>query len=497
MTRTPTRQEQLERRSEQPAPSDEVTSCSADREPALHREADSHAAWGRIDEAWTGTVVQEERAMAKWAHWLTSALLLTVIMTAGCARSTGVAGWIEDEAVPVSDLCGSTPSARRICRSFDDARVVGLGEATHGQHESFEIKRALTMHLIKHHGYRIVAYEASASRALACDAYVSGASDDVDAAMRGFGMMIWDIEENAALLRALRAWNQEATPEQRVRFIGIDVQDAAACTKRLAALLDERWPQEAAEVRRIGGSVDGAIQKMMGGDRSSYDELVREHLRLNERLQNTITQGGLAERELKELRAVLREFEGVVQMALTNGRRDRAMAELLLAELEDSGPNAKAVLWAHNEHVTKSPMRFMASDELATGGHLAAALGQQYYAIGFAFGSGDFVANDVVEGTWIYRTYGVDEPPIGSLEFPFAEVVRTASLIDLRSESGDDEVEAWKLAGHGQRWAGGYRVPEDIREISRDADRLLPTYPRQSFDALLFLPRTTPSTPRS
>ncbi len=428
--------------------------------------------------------------------WLMGVMVLAAIWTAGCTRSTGVAGWIADGAVPISDLGATTRSARGICRSFDDARVVGLGEATHGQHESFETKRAITMHLIRHHGYRIVAYEASASLAMACEAYVSGASDDLNAAMRGFGMMIWDIEENAALLRELRAWNDQATPEQRVRFIGVDVQDAEACTRRLAASLDRRWPGEAAEVRRIGGSVDDAMQKMMGGDRAEYDELVREHLGLHERMQGAITASQLTASEVRELRALLREFEGMVQRGLTNGRRDRAMSDVLLGELADSGPNAKAVLWAHNAHIAKSPMRSMGTEELAAGGHLANALGTRYYAIGFAFGSGAFLANDMADGKWIYRTYGVDEPPVGSLEFPFAGIVQTPSLIDLRSDSGDAEVEAWKIAGHGQRWAGGYRVPEGIREISRDVNNLLPTYPSEAFDALVFLPQTTPSTPR-
>lgn len=421
------------------------------------------------------------------------------VALAGCSSSPrpgGVSGWIAENAVPVPELGTAAAGASELRRAFDRARVVGLGEATHGQHESFELKRTLTMHLIRSHGYRIVAYEASASRAAACDAYVSGASDDLNAAMRGFGMLIWSVEENAALLRDLRAWNQQVPPEQRVRFVGIDVQDAAACAKRLAGLLEGRWPSEAAAARSISQRLDGTVQKMFGGDRTAYDDLVREHLGFAERVQQAIAQEPPPEAVMVELRSALREFEGSVQMYLTNGRRDRAMAEMMLGVLEDSGPDAKAVLWAHNGHVTKSPLRYMGSDELAAGGHLAAALGEKYYAIGFAFGSGEFAANDAADGKWIFRTYGVDEPPAGSLESWFMAAVREPSVIDVRSDSGDPEVEQWKLAGHGQRWAGGYKVPEDIREISRDVSKLMPTFPREAYDALVFLPRTTASTPR-
>lgn len=412
----------------------------------------------------------------------------------GCAPAWprgDVSGWITHTAVPIREL--ESGGDLEIGNRFAHARVVGLGEATHGQHESFKTKRAVTMHLIRNHAYRIVAYEASATKAAACDAYVSGTSDDLDAAMRGFGMLIWTIEENAALLRDLRAWNSQASPSQRVRFVGIDVQDTASA-ERFASALEKRWPSDATLVRSIGSRLEAATQKMFGGDRADYDNLVRETIELIDRVRPAIDHT-LDPAHGLDLRSALREFEGTVHMYLTPGRRDRAMADLTLGVLEDSGPDARIVLWAHNGHITRSPLRYLGSDELAAGGHLAKALGDRYYGIGFAFGSGDFIANDQDSGKWIFRTYRIDAPPVGSLEHSFANL-REPSLLDLRRDSGDPAIEAWKRAGHGQRWFGGYRVPADVTEISRDASKLMPTYPGEAFDALLYLPRTTASTPR-
>ena len=426
---------------------------------------------------------------------ITAALALT--SCTNTSQHGGVSEWISQSAVPIRALSTTNDTGSDIRRAFDLAQVVGLGEATHGQHESFEIKRSLTMHLIKNHGYRVIAYEASASKAAACEAYVSGASDDLDSAMRGFGMLIWSIEENASLLRELREWNQNASPEQRVRFAGIDVQDAKACGARLAGLLDDRWSSDAAAVRSIYERLDGTVQKMFSGDRAAYDDLVRESIELVNRVRSAAAQGRLSQRQLADLRSALREFEGCTQMYLTPGRRDQSMAEMTLGLLDEPGQNNKIVLWAHNGHVTKSPLRYLGSDELAAGGHLAKALGNKYYAMGFAFGEGDFVANDLDGDKWIFRTYSIDAPPIGSLESWFTPIVQEASVIDIQRNSGDPEVEQWKLAGHGQRWFGGYRVPENAREITRDASKLMPTYPREAFDALVFLPRTTASTPRN
>lgn len=425
-------------------------------------------------------------------------LVWVSVAFAGCSAAPqrgAVSEWIARTAVPVQGMGATTSSERQLRQTFDSARVVGLGEATHGQHESFEIKRTLTNQLIRDHGYRIVAYEASASRARAADAYVSGASDDLHAAMRGFGMLIWSVEENASLLRDLRAWNQRLPSDERVRFVGIDVQDSQASAERLAPMLERRWASEVSAVRSISERLDGTVQQMFAGDRTAYDDLVREHLEFAGRVEEGIAKDPPPAAELAELRMALHEFEGSVQMYLTNGRRDRAMAEQLLGILEHAGPDAKAVLWAHNGHITKSPLRYMGSDELAAGGHLATSLGDKYYAVGFAFGWGEFAANDSVDGKWIFRTYGVDKPPEGSLESWFVPLVEKPSLIDLRRDSGSEDVERWKRAGHGQRWAGGYKVPGDIREVSRDVSKLMLTYPRESFDALLFLPQTTASTP--
>ncbi len=424
--------------------------------------------------------------------------LVAGVLGSGCAREIPrdpVARWIDESAVPLRELGGGGDRGEVFGEAFERARVVGLGEATHGQRESFEAKRAITMHLIEHHGFRIVAYEASASAAKACDAYISGASDDLKAGMGGLGMMIWQIEENAALLRDLRAWNQRASAEERVRFVGVDVQDAEAAAASLERALKDRWSAEAAQVLSIRDRLNDRVSAMFSGNRAGYDELVRETDELGARLRAALAGAGLSPAEAAAFRGALREFEGCVRMHLTPGGRDRAMGELTVGALEDAGANAKMVLWAHNMHICRSPLRYLESDELAAGGHIARSLGDRYYAIGFAFGEGEFVANDLDNGTWIFRTYGIDPPSEGMLEYPFHAVLKEASIVDLRSQTGEEKVEHWKREGHPQRWLGGYRVPANIREMSRDATKFLPTYTREAFDALVFLPRTTGSTP--
>src|SRR5438477_11498189 len=55
---------------------------------------------------------------------------------------------------------------------FANARVVLLGEASHGTSEFYRARAAISMHLIERHGFNIVAVEADWPDAATIDRYV-------------------------------------------------------------------------------------------------------------------------------------------------------------------------------------------------------------------------------------------------------------------------------------------------------------------------------------
>ncbi|MBI5431266.1 MAG: erythromycin esterase family protein [Planctomycetes bacterium] len=425
------------------------------------------------------------RFLREWP-WL--ALLLTAC--AAPMPKSDVADWLEHHGVPTDFDDGDFEAFDKL---FDRVRVVGLGEATHGQHESFELKRELTLHLIEEHGFRWVAFEASSTRARATEEFVQGRSDDLAAAMKGLGMLIWDVEENAKLLRDLRAWNRGAKASERVHFVGIDVQDPPAAARRIAELLPAH-PELGARAIELAEQLEPAVSKLWSGELEDYERVAAATQAWTDELAAVRASTPAPEVEL-ELRAT--ELRLGFEMFRSQGGRDRAMAEMLLAALARAGPDARAVVWAHNGHVMRSPLRYLESDELAMGGHLGAALDDDYYAFGFLFGSGGFQANDRdAAGAWGFRRYELGPPPPGSLEAPFVEADRGDFLVDLRIAPSNGPIGEWFGAGHGQRWFGGYNVAPDYAEQAKEASRLPPTFPRADFDGLVFLARTTAALPR-
>ncbi len=370
-------------------------------------------------------------------------------------------------------------------------RVIGLGEATHGQHEFFDIKRRITMQLIRDQKVRLVAYEASATRARAASEYIAGKSDDRIKAVKALGMMIWQIEENAQLLDDLRAWNLRAGPNDQVRLIGIDAQDSESVIQRLTSLLSQEKPQLAKRVAEVADQTQTAVNELMTGNRTKW-KVAEDSLDMFCAELRAHPPAGLPQAEYETL---VREFRHAVSLYVSNSNRDFAMADLFLAQLEQAGEDTKCVLWAHNAHVQRSPMLYLGTPDLAMGGHIAAKLGEQYYAIGFAFGEGEFQANAQVDGKWGFRTYRLSQAPPNSLEEPLGRIERDAYLIPLRNAPDSKAVQEWLHQGHGQRWFGGYAVRDDYDAIARDASKLVPTTPAKDFDALLYIQKTTAAQP--
>src|SRR5690606_10323372 len=105
-----------------------------------------------------------------------------------------------------------------------DVRVVGLGEATHGSREFFQMKHRLTEFLVREMGFTAFLLEASYAACLNIDAYVMRGEGDRAAALASQGFWTWDTEEVTDLIEWMRAYNEQQPDEKKVRFLGYDVQ---------------------------------------------------------------------------------------------------------------------------------------------------------------------------------------------------------------------------------------------------------------------------------
>jgi hypothetical protein len=110
-----------------------------------------------------------------------------------------------------------------------DARIVALGEGTHGTRELFQAKHRLTrVPRQRRLGFSIFAIEASMPESYELNPYVLGETDgDVNALIGGMYFWTWNTEEVREMVEWMRGYNQrqkDAGSDRRVQFTGNDMQ---------------------------------------------------------------------------------------------------------------------------------------------------------------------------------------------------------------------------------------------------------------------------------
>jgi erythromycin esterase len=406
-------------------------------------------------------------------------------------------------AMPSMELetgVASTDLPTPLARSLGDARVVGLGEATHGTRECFEHKHRLIRHLVTERGFRTVAFEADASAATALDAFVRGGGPfgddpaDAGAALAQLEMWQWRTESVRALLAWLRAFNDGCAPDEQVRVRGVDLSSPSAPAEPLRAYF--KRADADAEIGALRTVADGTVND--DGERERALEAVTAAAeRLRDRLGTNREASEASPNAWRTARWLCRVIEQSCEWARVRHEqpgphpagmavRDRFMAENVRWALERD-PGTGVALWAHDGHVQRGTFDdgTVWADVTTMGERLGRALGDGYRPVGFDFARGSFRAVGRESGE--VGTFSIDEPNEGTATAVFAAVGDAPYALDLDAVAADDRLAPWATAERRKRYVGSVFDPAGESYARTD----LPG----SFDWLLVLSESTPTLP--
>ncbi len=141
---------------------------------------------------------------------------------------------------------------------FADARVVLLGEASHGTSEFYRARAAISRQLIEHHGFNIVAVEADWPDAATIDRYVRHRPprEGEMRAFERFPTWMWRNVEVDAFIRWMRAHNQGRDYEEMAGFYGLDLYNLSASMRAVIDFLEEQDPELARLAHRRYGCLE-------------------------------------------------------------------------------------------------------------------------------------------------------------------------------------------------------------------------------------------------
>lgn len=277
------------------------------------------------------------------------------------AREFTLAECIAEAAEPLPDPDEDAHFAEWFDR-FADRRVVLLGEASHGTHEFYAARAAITRRFVERHGFTIVAVEADWPDAAAIDRYVRHRPPRPEApgAFQRFPTWMWRNTVIDRLAHELRAINAERPPEQMAGFYGLDIYNMSGSIEAVLAYLDEHDPESAQVARQRYGCLTPwqAEPEIYGraalsrGYAECEQAVVEQCRDLLERGLGT-DEGLFGAAMNARLIASAERYYRVMYYggAESWNLRDQHMADTLDHLLEQGGPEAKALVWAHNSHI--------------------------------------------------------------------------------------------------------------------------------------------------
>jgi erythromycin esterase-like protein len=306
----------------------------------------------------------------------------------------------------------STTDLDALIEDIGDRNVVMLGEASHGTHEYYTWRTAISKRLIEEKGFNFIAVEGDWPDCYKINRFVKGyqdAGDVVKDVLLNFDRWptwMWANWEVAALAEWMREHNQTLLHDGKVGFYGLDVYSLWDSMYAMMDYLEKEDPQTAQSVRQAIQCFEPYKEDEQMYARYSLTEhscrdkvlaLLRE-IRKKAQFLDGDREAGF-NTEQNALIAVNAEKYYTAMMSFDNESwnvRDRHMMETLDRLLKFHGKGAKGIVWEHNTHIGDARATDMKRAGMVNIGQLAREeYGiNQVYLVGFGTYQGTVIAGD-------------------------------------------------------------------------------------------------------
>lgn len=248
---------------------------------------------------------------------------------------------------------------------FGDAKVVLLGEASHGTSEFYRARAEISRRLIERYGFNIVAVEADWPDAATIDRTVrhrDWRSGELSAFER-FPTWMWRNREFDGFVHWLRARNERLPYERMCGFYGLDLYNLSGSMQAVIEFLEREDPELASLAHRRYGCLEPwAEEPQLYGRNALLEGYARCEVGVVQMLKDLLQHqldcyspecdewldAAANARLVKDAEAYYRAmYHG---SAKSWNLRDQHMFDTLNMILE-AKPNSKAVVWAHNSHI--------------------------------------------------------------------------------------------------------------------------------------------------
>lgn len=376
-----------------------------------------------------------------------------------------------------------------------DSKVVLLGEASHGTHEFYTWRTAITKRLIQEKEFSFIAVEGDWPDCFQINRFVKGyhsqhkTIQDLLHTFQRWPTWMWGNWEIAALIEWLSDFNHLQGKEKKIGFYGLDVYSLWESMKVLMTYLGKEDPEAAKAVKKAvkcfepyqeeGQLYAQLTYSLPNSCKEDVINMLKE-IRQKAPSYNTDPEASL-NTEQNAVVAVNAEkyYRSMVSFGASSWNvRDTHMMDTLKRLMKYHGHKAKGIVWEHNTHIGDARATNMRHAGMINIGQLARKeFGRENVKlVGFGTYEGSVIAAD----EWEAPMREMEVPPAikGSVEQRLHDIEPEDKLIitDFKSDLSD-------ILPH--------RAIGVVYNPLQETNNYVPSVMAERYDAFLFLDKTT------
>lgn len=291
-----------------------------------------------------------------------------------------------------------------------DSKYVLLGEASHGTHEYYTWRSALTKRLIEEKNFSFIAVEGDWPDCYRLNRFIKGYRDagsktmDVLKEFNRWPTWMWANWEIAALAEWMREYNSEQSDNKKIGFYGLDVYSLWESMEVMVKYLRKEDPDAASLVIQAircfepyeeGSDYARAMLRLSSNCTDEVISLLREVREKSHRYDRDREAPLNTEMNAQVIANAEKYYRSMVSFNDNSWNiRDTHMMSTLNALMGFHGKHAKAIVWAHNTHVGDARFTNMRDDGMFNVGQLARQQHEKegVHIVGFASYKGSVIA---------------------------------------------------------------------------------------------------------
>ena len=276
----------------------------------------------------------------------------------------------------------------------DSAKVVSLGEASHGNIEFQELKLTVLQELVEDYGFTAFALELDFGEGIAINEYILGGEGSSEELLENTSFPIYHTTQMQELIEWMRSYNETVSKDKQIRFYGFDMQIGADSAKYVIDFCNKN------SITSIHDDLD-AITVLTDAS-FQLNETTAANLSNNlERILIALEEYGTSyssdqfdlsyESAVQATHTLLQVINNWLVDTPYYDYRDRCMADnvLWILDTEERIGSGRIMIAGHNGHIAKSDTEFACMGE-----NLHEDLGSAYYAIGTDYFTADVSIHD-------------------------------------------------------------------------------------------------------